>query len=70
MDIFESIRDIVDSLESDVDDGPSYVGAYWCDECSNRNPVTAEDVDDDHICPDCGEPMRLERSPDSGDCAR
>ncbi len=50
------------ALEPSRDRDPSIAGAYWCDDCSVRQPVTADELDDDRGCPSCGQPMRLERS--------
>lgn len=70
MGILESIRNAVDAIEPETEDRAALAGAYWCDDCSVRDPVTDDEVDDgSRLCPDCGEPMRFERSPDSGDCA-
>ena len=43
-------------------------GAFWCDDCDVRVLDTAVESDDP-ACPDCGEPMRFERSPGSTSCA-
>ncbi len=66
MGILDTIRGAFDGPD---DRGKTrFVAAYWCDDCDVRLPV--EEVHDEpRPCPDCGEPMRLERSPDSGSCA-
>jgi hypothetical protein len=49
-------------------------GAYWCDDCAVRvrDVVVDEEgldrEDGTPLCPDCGEPMRFERSHADG-CA-
>ena len=55
--------------------GEQSAGAYWCDDCGVRVrdiSVEAEDLSTDADgtpeCPDCGEPMRFERSHADG-CA-
>lgn len=60
--------------ENDVNADASR-GAYWCDDCSVRvRDVTVDDdgLDRDEdgtpLCPDCGDPMRFERTHANG-CA-
>ena len=65
MGVLDSIRD---ALEPETDE-PDVAGAFWCDDCGIREPVSADELDDDRSCPECGASMRLERSPDSGHCA-
>lgn len=71
MSLFETIRTAVDEMGPDEADGPQYAGAYWCDDCARREPVTEDEIaaTDGRTCDDCGGEMRLERSFDSGDCA-
>lgn len=44
-------------------------GAYWCHDCGERIPGNDVEGDDPPACPDCGEEMAFERSPDSAGCA-
>lgn len=70
MGLLGSVRNAVDSIGPDTDNQSDLIGAYWCDDCSVRIPVTEDELDDEtRPCPDCGDSMRLDRSPDSGDCA-
>jgi DNA-directed RNA polymerase subunit RPC12/RpoP len=70
MGLIDNVRDAFasPSPKGRPDDGSE--GAYWCDDCDNRLRDVELDVEpgEDVACPDCGEPMRFERS--SGrDCA-
>ncbi len=64
------------SAETGVDDEvDASRGAYWCDDCSVRlRDVTVEDEglsrdeEGTPLCPDCGDPMRFERTYEDG-CA-
>lgn len=69
MALLESIRDAF--LPSDREPATPIVGAYWCDDCSVRIPLEQRPGSDadPRPCPDCGEPMRFEPSPDDGSCA-
>lgn len=70
MGLLEQVRNAVDSIGPETDAQPELIGAYWCDDCSVRIPLTEDDDTAGTMsCPDCGESMRLERSPDSSDCA-
>ncbi|WP_290814897.1 hypothetical protein [Halovivax sp.] len=71
MGLYETLRTAVADLGPDEPAGERYVGAYWCDDCDVREPVGVGELDesDGRACPDCHAEMRLERSPDSGDCA-
>ncbi|ELY42314.1 hypothetical protein [Natronorubrum tibetense] len=66
MGVIDSIRD---ALEPETNGRSDIAGAFWCDDCSIREPVTDAELDDDRVCPECGASMRLERTPDSGSCA-
>ena len=65
MSLWGSLRRV---LEPSRDREPSIAGAYWCDDCSVRQPVTVDELEDDRDCPSCGQSMRLERSMGDG-CA-
>lgn len=69
MGLLGSIREAVEGIEPDANGQADIAGAYWCDECSVRVPVSENELEDERNCPECGESMRLERSPDSGHCA-
>lgn len=71
MGLFKTLRTTIDDLGPDEPTGERFAGAYWCDDCTIREPVTAGEIAEDggRTCPDCGGEMRLERSPDSGGCA-
>ncbi|SDQ33513.1 hypothetical protein [Natronobacterium texcoconense] len=77
MGLLDSLRNAARLLESSAasnsrmatDSDSRIAGAYWCDDCSVRIPVSKEELDDERSCPDCGESMRLERHPESGHCA-
>ncbi|MXV63379.1 hypothetical protein GS429_15165 [Natronorubrum sp. JWXQ-INN-674] len=75
MGLIESIRSAVGAIEPETesetktDRRSNLAGAYWCDDCSVRVPVTEDEVDESRSCPDCGESVQFERSPDSGHCA-
>lgn len=45
------------------------VGAYWCNECSERIPDVDVEGDSPPDCPECGDEMTFERSPESASCA-
>ncbi|WP_255191082.1 hypothetical protein [Natronobeatus ordinarius] len=68
MGLLESIRSAFEPADTATE---TIVGAHWCDDCSVRTPVYDERSTDGERppCPDCGDPMRFERSPDSGSCA-
>jgi len=44
-------------------------GAYWCHDCGERVRDVAVDGERPPACPDCGDAMAFERSPDSAGCA-
>lgn len=70
MGLLESVRSAIDTIGPATDDRSRLAGAYWCDDCSVRLPVTEDELDDrTPTCPDCGDLMRFERSPESGNCA-
>lgn len=70
MGLLDSIRSAVETIEPGTEARSPLAGAYWCDDCSVRVPVTEDEFDDEtRSCPDCGDAMRFERSPDSGGCA-
>ncbi|MFC4249656.1 hypothetical protein ACFOZ7_22435 [Natribaculum luteum] len=69
MGIVNTIREAFGAIEPER--RSSAGGAYWCDDCAIRRPVDeapASDADRPS-CPECGESMRFERSPDSAGCA-
>lgn len=66
MSVLDTVRELLDGPETDG--RADSKGAYWCDDCDER----VRDVDADEeppTCPNCGEEMRFERSPDSAGCA-
>lgn len=69
MGLLSSIRGVVDAIEPEPDRDERFVDAYWCDDCAVREPVRESEIEDERRCPECGETMRFERSPDSGHCA-
>jgi Zn finger protein HypA/HybF involved in hydrogenase expression len=44
-------------------------GAYWCHDCSERIRDVEVEGDAPPDCPECGDEMAFERSPDSTGCA-
>jgi len=44
-------------------------GSYWCHDCSERTLDTAVEGEEPPTCPNCGDEMSFERSPDSTSCA-
>lgn len=44
-------------------------GAYWCHDCGERIRDLEWDGDESPNCPECGDEMTFERSPDSTGCA-
>jgi len=44
-------------------------GAYWCHDCGERIRDVEVEGDSTPDCPDCGDAMAFERSPDSASCA-
>jgi Zn finger protein HypA/HybF involved in hydrogenase expression len=44
-------------------------GAYWCHDCSERIRDVEVSGESPPDCPECGDEMDLERSPDSTGCA-
>ncbi|WP_311170213.1 hypothetical protein [Halobellus ordinarius] len=44
-------------------------GAYWCHDCAERTLASEVSGDAPPACPECGDEMELERSPDSTGCA-
>ncbi|MFC7156423.1 hypothetical protein ACFQPA_13320 [Halomarina halobia] len=69
MGLISTIRDALEPPErtSDRSDTESS-GAYWCHDCGVRL-LDAEVGSDDPACPECGEALTFERSPDSAGCA-
>jgi hypothetical protein len=67
MGILDTVSSVFEASGSDTSD--DVTGAHWCDDCGVRvleKNLEEEDLDlaDDGTpeCPDCGEPMRFERS--------
>jgi Zn finger protein HypA/HybF involved in hydrogenase expression len=68
MSIIGTVRDALQPSER-ADTGEKSEGAYWCHDCSERVLDTDVDGDEPPACPECGDDMAFERSPDSGACA-
>lgn len=65
------IDTVADALQGPGTDnaGEQSEGAYWCHDCSERIRDVDVDGDGPPACPECGDDMEFERSPDSGACA-
>jgi DNA-directed RNA polymerase subunit RPC12/RpoP len=68
MSLLDTVRDAFEGRAS-RDTGQQSEGAYWCHDCSERILDLNVEGDAPPDCPDCGDEMAFERSPDSGDCA-
>jgi Zn finger protein HypA/HybF involved in hydrogenase expression len=44
-------------------------GSYWCHDCAERIQDVEWDGEGTPDCPECGDEMTFERSPDSTGCA-
>jgi len=51
------------------DEGEESAGAHWCHDCGERIRDVEVGGDSTPDCPDCGDSMEFERSPDSAGCA-
>ncbi|MFW6265910.1 MAG: hypothetical protein ACOC2A_03940 [Halanaeroarchaeum sp.] len=71
MGLLDTVSEVVSELGPDREAPrrPQSRGAYWCDDCSIRIRDVDYDGDGTPDCPECGQEMRFERSPDSGGCA-
>lgn len=68
MSLLATVRDALQGRDAG-DDGRRSEGAYWCHDCSERVRDVDVDGDGPPACPDCGDDMEFERSPDSAGCA-
>lgn len=68
MSILDTVRDAFESPGSG-ETAEESKGAYWCHDCSERIRDVAVDGDEPPACPECGDEMAFERSPDSAGCA-
>lgn len=70
MSLVDTVRDVLADAGTDSERTrePSK-GSYWCRDCAERIPDFEHDGDDPPACPECGDEMSFERTPDSGSCA-
>lgn len=69
MSFVSSLKDALRQSPSTTQDGEQSNGSYWCTDCSERIRDVDYDGDDAPSCPECGDEMEFERSPDSAGCA-
>ncbi|MGM0397485.1 MAG: hypothetical protein ACQEQY_00695 [Halobacteriota archaeon] len=71
MGLLDTVSAVVSEMGPDREAAqrPQSKGAYWCDDCSVRIRDVDYDGEGTPACPECGQEMRFERSPDSGGCA-
>ncbi len=70
MSLLDTVKDAFESPGSgDAATTRESKGAYWCHDCSERIRDVEVDGEEPPTCPDCGDEMEFERSPDSAGCA-
>jgi len=73
MSVLTTVKELLgadaDASSRDGGTGERSKGAYWCTDCGER--IRDVDVEGDATpdCPECGDAMEFERSPDSTGCA-
>jgi DNA-directed RNA polymerase subunit RPC12/RpoP len=73
MGMLSTVREVLqastESANRSGDGGDPSTGAYWCHDCSERVLDTEVEGEAAPDCPDCGDAMTFERSPDATGCA-
>lgn len=70
MGLFGTLKDAIESSGTATGSVQSdSKGAYWCHDCQQRIIDTEVEGDGPPDCPDCGDAMEFERSPDSSSCS-
>lgn len=71
MGFVNTVREILQASSQSANRGDGTddpVGAYWCNDCTER--ITVADAESEPpSCPQCGDEMDLERSPGTTGCA-
>lgn len=69
MGLVASLKEALRQSPTTTEGGERSKGAYWCHDCAERIRDVDHDGEGAPACPECGNEMDFERSPDSAGCA-
>jgi len=69
MGLVTDLKDALRQSPTTTKDRERSRGSYWCHDCAERIRDVDFEGDDTPSCPECGDEMEFERSPDSAGCA-